>query len=65
MNSGVAFGLILPPIAVNAVPFKTYITNSPGDYKIGKYAGLSATAIPSRGFTSITFNLNVSNFPTA
>ena len=49
-------------LVVNAVPFLTYSKASPGDYKIGKYAGLSAQYIPNRGFIAIVFNLNVTDF---
>ena len=63
LNRGIAYGLLLSPATVGAVPFNTYVTQNPSDYAIGKYNGLSATIIPQNGFTSITFNLNVSNFP--
>jgi hypothetical protein len=65
MNSGIAFGLVLGPVTVDAVPFTTYVTNNPSDYAIGKYAGLSVTYTPARGFTQIIFNVNVSSFALA
>jgi len=65
MNSGVAFGLVLPPVSVQAVSFSTYVTDNPSDYAIGKYAGLSVTYTPARGFTQIIFNVNVSDFALA
>lgn len=49
-------------VIVNAVPFNTYVTQNPLDYPAGKYGGLSMAYTPARGFTSIVFNLNVSNF---
>lgn len=49
-------------IVVNAVPLIPYLTASPGDYKIGKYAGLSVIYTPARGFSQIIVNLNVTNF---
>lgn len=58
-NSGVSYGLVNGQTPVNAIPFKTYIKNNPNDYEIGRYAGLSATYTPMRGFTSIIFNINV------
>jgi len=61
-NSGIAFGLILAPATVQAVPFITYVTDNPSDYPIGKYAGLSLTYTPARGFTQIIFNVNVTDF---
>lgn len=47
---------------INAVPFILYNQQNPGDYKIGKYAGLTVAYVPARGFTQIVFNINVSNF---
>ena len=40
---------------VNAVPFLTYYTENPGDYKIGRYAGFSVIYTPNRGFISIVY----------
>jgi len=50
-------------INVNAVPFIPYLKASPGDYKIGKYAGFGVLWIPMRGFTQIIINLNLSDIP--
>lgn len=47
---------------INAVPFANYTSLNESDYADGKYSGLSAVVTPKRGFESITFNLNVSNF---
>ena len=47
---------------INAVPFTSYTSLHPSDYAEGKYGGLSAVVTPKRGFESITFNLNVTNF---
>ncbi|MGK0739953.1 hypothetical protein ACSFCX_00080 [Yokenella regensburgei] len=58
-DSGVSYGLVNGKTPVNAIPFKTYVKNNPNDYNIGRYAGLSATYTPMRGFTSIIFNINV------
>ncbi len=65
MDRGTSFGLVNGSAAVAAVSFRTYVLENPSDYPIGKYAGLSVTYTPSRGFTQIVFNLNVSQFPTA
>ena len=65
INSGISFGLVLAPSTVNAVTFNTYVTNNPGDYALGKYAGLSVTYTPARGFIQIIFNVNVSSFALA
>lgn len=63
VNSGISFGLILPPAPVQAVPFAQYVEQNPGDYAIGKYAGLSLTFTPARGFNAIVVNLVASNIP--
>ena len=47
---------------INAVPFGNYTSLNPSDYQEGKYNGLSAVMTPRRGFESITFNVNVTNF---
>ncbi|HHJ4165364.1 TPA: hypothetical protein ACQJJV_004996 [Raoultella ornithinolytica] len=47
---------------INAVPFSNYTSLNPSDYAEGKYNGLSAVMTPRRGFESITFNVNVTNF---
>src|SRR5579859_620841 len=44
-------------IVVNAVPYLPYLQANPGDYKLGRYAGLSVQYIPSRGFIAIILNL--------
>jgi hypothetical protein len=63
VNNGIAFGMILSPTNVEAVPFITYVTQRPADYATGTYNGLSVTFVPSRGFTSITIYLTASNIP--
>lgn len=58
-NTGVSYGLVNGQAPVNAISFKQYTKDNPNDYGIGRYAGLSATYTPMRGFTAITFNINV------
>jgi hypothetical protein len=58
----IANGQFVAQAVVNAVPFVPYYTSLPGDYRIGKYAGLSAIIIPTRGFIQIVFNLVVTDF---
>lgn len=58
-DTGVSYGLVNGQTPVNAIPFKAYVKDNPNDYNIGRYAGLSATYTPMRGFTSIIFNINV------
>ena len=62
MNTGIAYGLVLAPVTVLAQGFFDYTTLNPSDYKIGRYAGMSVTYTPSRGFESIIFNINVTDF---
>lgn len=57
-NNGEYSGLAV----VNAVPFTSYTELNESAYQEGNYGGLSAIATPRRGFESITFNLNVTNF---
>ena len=49
---------------INAIPFVSYTTANPSDYRIGRYAGLSLIYIPTRGFEQILVNLVVSDFVT-
>ena len=65
MNRGITYGLVLAPVVVDAVPFPQYVTDNPSDYPIGKYAGLSTSYTPARGFIQIIFNINVTDFPQA
>ena len=64
INRGISYGLLLGPANATAVPFATYVANSPSDYKIGTYNGLSAIIVPQRGFEAITLNMSVTDFPT-
>ena len=63
VNNGIAFGLILSPASVDAVPFVTYVEQNPSDYATGTYNGLSMTFVPLRGFEQITIYLTASNIP--
>jgi len=58
-NTGVSYGLVNGQPVVNAVPFRQYTRTNPNDYGIGRYAGLSASYTPMRGFVEIIFNINV------
>ncbi|EIL2948582.1 hypothetical protein NPF39_001034 [Salmonella enterica subsp. enterica serovar Uganda] len=62
-NTGISYGLVNGPAPVNAIAFKTYVKDNPKDYGIGRYAGLSATYTPMRGFVAIIFNINVTMQP--
>ena len=64
MNRGVAYGLVLPPVTVTAVPFAAYVATNESDYKTGTYKGIGVTFTPQRGFISITINVDVTDFPT-
>jgi hypothetical protein len=48
---------------INAIPFASYYSANPGDYKIGKYAGFTGAYTPLRGFDTIVFNLSAVSFP--
>lgn len=61
-NTEYAKGAYAGNAVINAVPFSNYTSLNPSDYQDGKYNGLSAVMTPRRGFESITFNLNVTNF---
>lgn len=58
-DTGVSYGLINGKTPVGAVPFRQYVKTNPKDYAIGRYAGLSSTYTPARGFAEIIFNLVV------
>jgi len=67
LNQAVSYGMLLTGNAtptITAIPFLTYTTNNPSNYQQGIYNGLSTTVVPSRGFESITFALNVTTFVT-
>ena len=55
-------GLYNGNVVINAVPFRSYVTHAPGDYKIGKYAGFSMIYTPQRGFEHIIYNIVVTDF---
>ena len=63
VQRGVNFGMVLnePLPVVTAIPFAQYVEDEPGDYAIGKYAGLALSFVPARGFDQIVIQLNVSN----
>lgn len=47
---------------INAIPFNTYVADNESAYQQGDYGGFTGVMTPRRGFESITFNLNVTNF---
>jgi hypothetical protein len=64
MNDAIAAGQFPNQTVVNAIPFLQYYRDNPNDYAIGKYAGYTIVYTPSRGFKSIIFNVNVTQFVT-
>lgn len=58
-DRGVSYGLVNGDPVVDAVKLGEYLRNNPDDYQAGRYAGLSASYTPMRGFTRIIFNINV------
>lgn len=67
LKRGITYGLVNTSTnpQVVATPFAQYVTTNPGDYKEGVYNGLAVTFVPARGFTQITFNVNVTDFITS
>jgi hypothetical protein len=64
-QSNVNAGLYAGQLPVNAEPFAVYSAENPSDYRIGRYAGLSAIVTPLRGFLNIFFDLTITNIVTA
>jgi hypothetical protein len=64
LTQAIAEGQFAAQAVVNAVPFIPYSRDNPSDYKIGNYAGLGVIYVPARGFISIVFNINVTDFVT-
>lgn len=60
--ANLANGLYEGQEVINAVPFITYLTANPNDYKAGRYAGFTIVYTPLRGFQSIVFNIIVTSF---
>lgn len=58
----VSAGVYAGQVVVNAVPFSTWVDANPSDYAEGEYDGLAAVYTPSRGFSQIIFNLNITDF---
>jgi hypothetical protein len=61
LNRGIYNGNVV----INAIPFTSYASANPGDYRIGKYAGLSMAYTPQIGFQSIIFNIVATDFVAA
>lgn len=59
--NAVAAGLILSA-TFSAVPFTTYTTQNPNDYKAGRYNGFSCVAVGQNGFLTLQFNLDATQF---
>lgn len=64
MTQAISYGLALSPATVTAIPFAAYVAANPSNYPKGIYTGLAVTYTPARGFISITFNVNVTQFVT-
>ena len=62
LAAAIAAGTYTQRTVVNAIPFVPYSVANPGDYKLGQYSGFAITYTPQLGFTSITFNVLVSDF---
>lgn len=57
-------GVYAGQIVINAVPFATYYTANPGDYKTVTYNGFAILFVPSQGFEQVLVNITVSDFIT-
>lgn len=55
-KDAVTYGCALSA-TVTAIPFSTYTTDNPGDYKAGIYKGFTATVVGQNGFLKLIFNL--------
>ena len=62
LSNQIAAGAFAGQLVVNAVPFLTYLTANPNDFRTGTYNGLSVRYIPSQGFASILINIAVTDF---
>jgi hypothetical protein len=66
--SGAAFdvnfanGVYAGMAVINAIPFATYVASNPSDYPDGIYDGFSAVITTARGFVTIGFVINVTDF---
>ena len=60
-QDGVSFGLLLSAV-FSATGFAQFVTANPSDYAAGIYTGFSCVATPQLGFTSVTFNVEATNF---
>ncbi|EEF23151.1 conserved hypothetical protein [Ricinus communis] len=60
-DNAVTFGCALS-VTVTSIPFATYTTQNPNDYKAGVYNGFSATVVGQNGFLTITFNIDAVQF---
>jgi len=52
-------------VVVNAVPFATYYSANPGNYKTGVYGGFSVAFTPQTGFQQIIVNMTAVQFAAA
>lgn len=61
-NLNLENGLYAGQSALNAMPFPDYVTANPTDRSNGIYNGFSAVITTQRGFVTIGFTINVSDF---
>lgn len=60
-KDAVTYGCALSAV-VTAVPFSTYTTENPNDYKAGLYKGFTATVVGQNGFLQLIFQLEALEF---
>jgi len=61
--NNVTNGVYAGNIAINAVPFTTYVLLNPSNYQARKYGGLQVAFSPQLGFEQVIINLNAVQFP--
>lgn len=57
-----ANGLYAGKLVVNAIPFPSYVKTNPSDFPEGIYNGFAAIITTARGFITIGFVINVTDF---
>lgn len=60
-----ANGVYAGQAVINAIPFPIYVRANPSDYPAGIYNGFAAVITTARGFVTIGFTINVTDFAAA
>jgi hypothetical protein len=62
LSNNIDSGAYNGQLVVNAIPFLTYLSANPDDYRTGTYNGLQVLYVTQNGFLSILININVTDF---